>query len=407
MSRKSAGLSGFLPAGKEFFQGETIALAQKLLGCVLARPADSASPEAGPFGGFLDGAFSDKGGLPEASQGIAGPPEKARLVGARPVGPQPVEPQPVAGSFGGFLDGDFSDEDGTGGDLTDSGPMARGREKRRSGLVPLLAGKIVETEAYLGLQDECCHSFKGRRTARTETMYLPAGHAYIYFIYGSYYCFNIVTGNEKEPEAVLIRALEPLQGLRGMSENRIRHRQKSFIWKKPLQQSPRQKNSHQKNPRQKPSRSGRPLSMPKQDSFGPPSSGAETRCAPLLEIRSAESVATRCRSAEIRSAEIRSATGRNLTGRNFAARGAFPPAFLTSGPGRLCQALDITADLNGAPLFSPAARSLFIFKEKKPKRKDIVSDFRVGLPLTNDHAFLPLRFYIRDNPFVSKNPRSW
>ena len=84
----------------------------------------------------------------------------------------------------------------------------------------VLKGQIVETEAYLGVQDECCHSFNGRRTKRTETMYLPAGHAYIYFTYGMHHCFNIVTGNTKEPEAVLIRALKPLEGLPEMERNR-------------------------------------------------------------------------------------------------------------------------------------------------------------------------------------------
>jgi DNA-3-methyladenine glycosylase len=75
-----------------------------------------------------------------------------------------------------------------------------------------LAGRVVETEAYLGLADAAAHSFHGRRTARVASMYLPAGHAYVYRIYGLHLCLNLVTGDETRPEAVLIRALAPLAG---------------------------------------------------------------------------------------------------------------------------------------------------------------------------------------------------
>ena len=71
--------------------------------------------------------------------------------------------------------------------------------------------RIVETEAYVGPHDLACHAAKGR-TRRTSVMYLPGGHAYVYFIYGMYDMLNFVTGHLDDPQAVLIRAAEPLDG---------------------------------------------------------------------------------------------------------------------------------------------------------------------------------------------------
>ena len=160
-----------------------------------------------------------------------------------------------------------------------------------------LVGRIVETEAYLGFQDPCCHSFNGSYTDRTKTMCLSGGHSYVYFTYGMYHCFNVVTRSEKEPEAVLIRALEPVKGLSEMKKNRQREK---------------------------------------------------------LED-------------------------------------------LCSGPGKLCQAFNITKSLNGKNLTQ--AKEIYIAKGLRLKEVEV--DSRIGLPLHEDSAYWFLRFYVKNNPFVS------
>lgn len=164
-----------------------------------------------------------------------------------------------------------------------------------------LIGRIVETEAYLGLKDSSCHSFNSKVTDRTKTMYLKGGHSYVYFTYGMYYCFNVVTKTEKEPEAVLIRALEPIAGFKEMKKNRKKEK--------------------------------------------------------LIE--------------------------------------------LCSGPGKLCQAFNITKSLNAKNLIQDT--EIYISQGKNNQEMEIGT--RIGLDLHKDSAYWPLRFYIKDNPYVSSKKK--
>lgn len=156
-----------------------------------------------------------------------------------------------------------------------------------------MVGKIVETESY-DQTDEASHSFRGI-TPRTKIMFGPAGFAYVYFTYGMHHCFNIVTGKIGEGSAVLIRALEPIEGLDAMSVNR--------------------------------------KTESKQ---------------------------------------------------------------LTNGPAKLCQALQIDRSYNGHNLSTPP---LYIISEPPIASSKITKTTRVGISKDTHRLW---RFYITDNPFVSK-----
>jgi len=172
----------------------------------------------------------------------------------------------------------------------------------------LLAGRIVEDEAYLGALDPAAHAYNGR-TARNAVLFGPPGHAYVYFIYGNYYCTNVSCMPEGDAGCVLLRALEPVFGLKAMAE-------------------------------------ARGLELP-----------SEPRVSQLRLI--------------------------------------------SSGPGRMSEALDITRDRdNGKDL--TASRSDLWLADDGYRVKRIVSTARIGI---NKAVSEPLRFVIAGNSFVS-GPRT-
>jgi len=83
-----------------------------------------------------------------------------------------------------------------------------------------LIGKIVETEAYLGISDDASQSFRGKITPRNKIIYSQGGFIYVYLIYGKFWCFNIVVSKKDDPQAVFIRAIEPISGIEAMKEKR-------------------------------------------------------------------------------------------------------------------------------------------------------------------------------------------
>jgi len=162
-----------------------------------------------------------------------------------------------------------------------------------------ISGRIVEVEAYRGPQDRAAHSYGGRRTKRTETMYGIGGTAYVFFVYGMYNQFNVVTNVADIPHAVLVRAVEPVEGIELMRKRRPG------------------KSDHN----------------------------------------------------------------------------------LTNGPGKLCIALGIDRQLDAADL---QGNQVWLEDAKKIPRSRILSGPRIGIDYAEEWINKPWRFWIRDNPFVSR-----
>jgi DNA-3-methyladenine glycosylase len=164
-----------------------------------------------------------------------------------------------------------------------------------------LAGIIVEVEAYDGRVDEAAHTYTGR-TKRNEIMFETGGYFYVYFTYGAHFCCNIVTGEAGEGTAVLIRGVEPVEGIEQMAINRY---------------------------------------------------------------------------------------GKNLVNEKEKFN-------LTSGPGKICQAFGITREYYGEDLINGR---LYLLNQRKIREMNIVQTTRIGIKKS---AELNWRFYIKDNPFVSR-----
>ena len=162
-----------------------------------------------------------------------------------------------------------------------------------------ISGMIVETEAYFGEIDRAAHSFGGRRTARNDVMYLEGGRVYVFFVYGMYYQFNVVTGPADLPHAILIRGIEPVEGIETMRER----------------------------------------------------------------------------------------------------RGPMKDKNLTSGPGKLCIAMNITRDLNGEDLLEDR---VWIEEYRSISPDQIAAGPRVGIDYAGEDALNPWRFWLTGNEFVSR-----
>ena len=207
----------------------------------------------------------------------------------------------------------------------------------------ILVGRIVETEAYLGQGDAAAHTAAGK-TARNSVLFGPPGYAYVYFIYGNHYCLNVSCLPEGVPGGVLFRALEPVSGIEQMAQARGFE----IVERRP---SP-----------------------------------------PVLMLTAAIG----------RPAKRSSAVACGQSNSGFAITKESDLRKISSGPGRLAEALQITRDRdNGKSLVNPHSDLSIVDDGYRVRRVTVTA--RIGIKKSADR---PLRYFIAGNPFVSGRARA-
>jgi DNA-3-methyladenine glycosylase len=218
----------------------------------------------------------------------------------------------------------------------------------------ILAGRIVETEAYLGKGDAAAHAAAGR-TPRNSVLFGPPGHAYVYFIYGNHHCLNVSCLPDGVPGCVLFRALEPVAGIEQMAEARGIELEQQLVWGRapsPVQAE----------------RTGAPVK---------PGVGLTGWRSSAVAGGHSNSVFAMPKESDRKKISLLKK--------------------ISSGPGRLTEALQITRERdNGKSLVS--ARSDLQVVDDAYRVRRITVTTRVGIAKSAEH---PLRYFIAENPFVS------
>lgn len=202
---------------------------------------------------------------------------------------------------------------------------------------------LVETEAYLGVEDRAAHTWNGRRTPRVAPMWGPGGHAYVYFVYGMHYCLNVVTQRAGVPEAVLLRAGVPGEIFSDMRRP---------LTQPPMDEESASRTSGVKGAMRAPRSVLRPLTP---------------------DVRGRHSISRRPQS-----------------GRRIAEKSSL--LLVASGPAKLCAYLGITTALSGASFFGPE-----LILSRGPRIPfDVLIGPRVGVDYAGVAARWPLRFAVAD-----------